>query len=469
MRQYDCQYHKTQVRAIKWYNKGGTEIAKTELQDNIMAVLDRLTFVPSDEGICQLVLETIMVESVSGKHVKQVKGRPKSILKGVNKMHTEISPSKLSRIIACPGSVKLCRKIEQQKSNSAADRGTRLHEYVEKIVNKETRLVDIQDLEERQQVEFAITTLENVLDQYEVSGSEYTEAKLEIYSNEVSGIDVKGTADFIFTGVESLIVADFKFGHIEVNAEQNTQLMAYAYGALKQFYYGDYTEYLPIYICIIQPALEKCEVWETDSDTIISWAKDIMIPACEEALTSEYPTITPGPVQCKWCPAVGLCPESHAFVQEQAKQVFKAFAEIDTLDTMELSKLMGIIPPLEDAIKAVKKAAMAAAGTNSLPGYKLVKTKGRRVWADESRAMTLLNTPEVEEKLEAKGVTIEDLIESKMKSPSRLEKLLGKAFLAKIEGFEECIESGEGTITLVTADDERPNIAENPFVHYAEK
>lgn len=74
VRQYDCQYHKTQVRAIKWYNKGGTEIAKAELQDNIMAVLDRLTFVPSDEGICQLVLETIMVESASGKHVKQVKG-----------------------------------------------------------------------------------------------------------------------------------------------------------------------------------------------------------------------------------------------------------------------------------------------------------------------------------------------------------------------------------------------------------
>lgn len=384
-------------------------------------------------------------------------------------MHTEISPSKLSRIIACPGSVKLCRKVEQQKSSSAADRGTRLHECAEKIINKEMLLVDIPDLEERQQVEFAITTLENILESHNMGGSKYTETRLEVYSSDVSEIDIQGTADFISVDFDYLSIVDFKFGHIEVEAAHNTQLMAYAYGALKKFYYGDYTKDLRIYICIIQPALEKCEVWETNSNDIIAWANGTMIPVCEEALTSESPSIVPGAVQCKWCPAVGLCPESHAFVQEQAKQVFKAFAEIDTLDPIELSNLMAIIPPLEDAIKAIKKAAMSAAGTNSLPGYKLVKTKGRRMWVDESRAMTLLNTPEVEEKLEAKGVTIEDLVESKMKSPSQLEKLLGKAFLAKIEGFEECIESGEGTITLVTMDDERPNIAENPFAHYAEK
>lgn len=387
------------------------------------------------------------------------------------KKHTEISPSKLARVLLCPGSVKLSRQVPPKGSNEAAERGTRLHEYTEKVINAEMQLTGIIDLEERAQVEFAVDSLFTLVNKWAdkhnmPSVTTLTEQFLEIVPDVVSG-----TTDVVVYCDEFLAIVDFKFGHNKVEAEQNKQLMAYAIGAFKKFIRderGEIGQKMPVYLVIIQPALDAVEEYETDSYTLIEWYANEVVPIVSEALISDNPRIIPGGTQCRWCPAIGICPEAHVHVQEQANKVFETYAKIDTLDPMELSKIMCIIPALEDAIKALKNEAMSMAGRNNLPGFKLVRTKGKRKWTDESKALELLDKPEVEEKLAAKGIQFENLIEAKLKSPSQIEKLVGKAFMAKIDGISSCISQSEGAITLVTEDDERPGIATDPFAQYAQ-
>lgn len=387
------------------------------------------------------------------------------------KKHTEISPSKLARVLLCPGSVKLARQVPPSGSNAAAERGTRLHDYTEKVINGEMQLTDIVDLEERAQVEFAVNSLQDLIlkwsRKHDIGHVQVlTEQFLEIVPDVVSG-----TTDVVVYCDEFLAIVDFKFGHNKVEAEQNNQLMAYAVGAYKKFMIDDKTESevndRPVYLVVIQPPLDVVDEWELSSGELRMWYVNLMLPAVHEALTSPSPRIIQGEVQCRWCPAIGVCPEAHTYVQEQASKVFAAHAKIDTLDPIELSKVMCIIPALEEAIKALKDAAMSMAGRNELPGFKLVRGKGNRKWLDENKALELLNNPEVEEKLAAKGIQFENLIDAKLKSPSQIEKIVGKAFFAKLDGLADCIDRSEGKVSLVTEDDERPNIVTNPFADFA--
>lgn len=74
VRDYSLTFDKTIERKIQWYNAGGKALCPEDLTENILAVMDRLSFVPTDENIAKLVLETIAIESSLGKHTKQIKG-----------------------------------------------------------------------------------------------------------------------------------------------------------------------------------------------------------------------------------------------------------------------------------------------------------------------------------------------------------------------------------------------------------
>lgn len=387
-------------------------------------------------------------------------------------MHTEISPSKLERVILCPGSVQLCRQIPKDAPNAAASRGTRLHEYTEQVINNAMNLNDIVDLEEHTQVEFAVNSYQALFEKWagqagEESAITYTEATVDIIQGFKESI-VSGTSDVVLLGSKWTGIVDFKFGHTKVEAVENAQLMAYACGVYRTFtsWQSRLKHNSIIHMAIVQPALDSIEEYELTLEELHNWYTNVLLPAVKEAL-GPNPSINPGAVQCKWCPAVGVCPKAHELVQEQAQEVFKAYAKLDALEPIELSKLMSIIPALETAIKAIKNAAESMAGTNSLPGYKLVRKRGTRKWVDDSKVLEVLNTPEVEEKLVAKGLQFENLIDAKVKSPSQIEKMVGKAFMANIPGVLDCIELSEGALTLVTEDDERPNVVTSPFAEYA--
>lgn len=69
-----------------------------------------------------------------------------------------------------------------------------------------------------------------------------------------------GTADTVLTRGSELIVVDLKFGKgIKVEAEQNTQLMLYAIGAIEHFDFDK--EFETARLCISQPRLNHFDQW----------------------------------------------------------------------------------------------------------------------------------------------------------------------------------------------------------------
>ena len=46
------------------------------------------------------------------------------------KQHTDVGGSNCKRVMACPGSVHLCKQYPEKTSNVHADRGTLLHDVV---------------------------------------------------------------------------------------------------------------------------------------------------------------------------------------------------------------------------------------------------------------------------------------------------------------------------------------------------
>ena len=55
-----------------------------------------------------------------------------------NAKHAKYSPSQLSRIIACPGSVFMSEGIEQLPTSPYAAEGTMLHSYMEQYIDSNT-------------------------------------------------------------------------------------------------------------------------------------------------------------------------------------------------------------------------------------------------------------------------------------------------------------------------------------------
>lgn len=374
------------------------------------------------------------------------------------KKHTEISPSKLQRVILCPGSVKLARQVEASKPNAAADRGTRLHDLTEQIITGKASLADIEDHNDKMAVSFAIDGYKQLREKVASYGEEPLE-KFEEFIKIFDNPEVSGTTDIMLVGKDVIAIGDYKFGNTEVSATENNQLLAYAYGAMKKH---DLRKH--VLLCIIQPSRDTVDIYETTGEAVIDWAAEKALPACCEALGPK-PRLVPGQVQCRWCPAMGLCPKAHSFVQENAKKVFEAYSELNALSPEAIVEVMTIIPELEAAIKAIKAQAKSLAGTNKLPGYKLVRKKAHRNWTDEDEVFKVLDSYEVAEKLAAKGMCVDDLFVHELRSPSQVEKLLGKKFVE--ENISKFIYNPEGEIALVTEDDPRPNVATDPFAEYA--
>jgi hypothetical protein len=95
--------------------------------------------------------------------------------------------------------------------------------------------------------------------------------------------------------------------------------------------------------------------------------------------------------------------------------------------------VLSIADTLEDWVKGVRAHAESIAKTGvSIPGYKLIAKKGHRRWTDEIA---------VENAFEAQYG--ESIYEKKLKSPAKLEKIVGK------EDIAEYVEIPDNGVQLV--------------------
>lgn len=131
--------------------------------------------------------------------------------------HAELSPSSAARWMTCPGSVALCRGIED-KGSRYADEGTAAHELAERILKGEDGAALVGGMAEnglpftaemlvdvRKYTDYVQNLVETT------GGTLFVEEKLPL--DHITGeTGARGTADAVVITDDEIIVIDLKFG-----------------------------------------------------------------------------------------------------------------------------------------------------------------------------------------------------------------------------------------------------------------
>lgn len=254
--------------------------------------------------------------------------------------------------------------------------------------------------------------------------------------------DFFGTVDFarVKKAKKLLKIRDLKYGAgIAVDAEDNPQIMYYAYGILRKLA-AQGIQISLVDLGIVQPRafhpLGKIRTWTIPAEDLHKWANEVLKPAM--IATSMEADLDAGP-WCRFCPAKLVCPLMDA--------LFGAAATADPTRVVELTDTsIGRSYQYTEAVKFYLKALQEETfrrlqAGHEVPGTKLVNKKANRVW--KSDAETVLR------------ITYGNAIYSKpeMVSPAEIDKLDGGK--AKTAEWAYTPQSGL-TVALLT--DKRPAV-----------
>ena len=369
--------------------------------------------------------------------------------------HSNYSPSRLSRIIACPGSVELIENlmvtstIQEEKPNVDAAHGTMLHKVMDKFYlgpgSHEVKALDGLELDDKALIEDAAEYVDLVYKG--IRHSNYMVGSEMSVNLESWGIpDVWGTLDYLIHDPikRHTNIFDWKFGAgVTVYAKENPQLLAYAAGAVKWP-----TTIQNITIHVVQPAIDHYDTWDLSTHELFDWVHGTLAVALNKCHTSGVDKFNPGVEQCRWCEAKNHCETRVVFVQEMAVEMFNAKERLATCPSLEdLVKIIEMAPLVEETIKGIRLYLQTELMKgNAVPGMKLIRGRANRAWVNENDTITWL----------AKNTSIEELFTSKLRSPSQFEKEVRT--LKKSEGFKKLYETPEGKITMVPESDGRPAI-----------
>jgi hypothetical protein len=214
--------------------------------------------------------------------------------------------------------------------------------------------------------------------------------------------DQGGTADVVIGDHKARVlnVCDHKFGYGRVEVERNRQLMGYARSALEELdEFG--TDYDTVRLWVFQPKRSaEPLMWECSVEELRLFTNVWRAPA-QEAMRAyrgeEAPKLTPGDVQCAWCPVRSNC-------VARAEWALKDFPldeshprdirpPVNEITAAGLADALARIDYIEAFCRDIRAEALrrAVAG-QEIPGYKLIEgRRGPRKWIDESVAEILLN------------------------------------------------------------------------------
>lgn len=365
--------------------------------------------------------------------------------------HSNYSPSRLSRIIKCPGSVNLIdsllitKTLSKSSPSSYAEHGTLLHKILAEVIECEntnlTRYVDLIKDDQfliRECVDYLEILLASIGHQNFMVKNE-THVSLSTW-----GIpDVWGTSDYqVIDPIKRHIdIIDWKFGAgVQVYAKENPQLLAYAAGAIRWP-----TQIQTVTLHVVQPAIENFDTYDVTIDEMYNWVHGtlaIAINKCASAVNE----FNPGIEQCRWCEAKNHCRTRLDEAQDIAIRLFEAAETLATCpNPEELVRLINKAAAVERAIKDIRLYIQTDMMKGIVyPGLKLVTGRSNRSWINEKNTIKWL----------AENTEIEELFNSKLLSPSQIEKEVKT--LKKNKDFMTLYNKPPGKIALVPDSDPRP-------------
>lgn len=357
-------------------------------------------------------------------------------------VHSKIGASSMYRWSKCPGSVSLCEKLPPQAPSSYAEEGTKAHNIAADFLEKDIALKGESEMNDAiaTYLEYCLTISECITPKH--IHVEHSFDMSTVYPG------LYGTADYAcYHAVPKILhVVDYKHGAgIAVEIKNNSQLMYYGLGALTTLKYPC----RDVVLTVVQPRCPHPDgpirSWTISAIDLIDFEADLV----EFAKKTEEPN---APLKsgdhCRWCAAAGVCPQLH----KEAKQLAKATFAVDApYDKELLGRCLTWLPRLESWIKSVREFGYNQALQGKTPnGFKLVDKRATRKWRDAD---------DITHFLRSQGHTENKTHETKLKSPTQIEKLFSKPERPMLEPYIIKQSSGK---TLVSSSDKRPAAINDP-------
>jgi uncharacterized protein (DUF2249 family) len=356
--------------------------------------------------------------------------------------HAKLSASGAHRWSACPGSVAAEEGIPD-RSSSFAEEGTRAHDIMEKVLNRQGEPSDYtKDQEMIDGVQLYVDYVMNLYPERKLK-SLFVERRVSFADWVPDGF---GTADTILITDDVLHVVDLKYGKgVQVFADNNPQALLYALGAYSEFEWVWKPK--TVKVSIVQPRLDHISEFEISVSDLMKFG-EAMQQAAAATQEPDAPRV-PGEKQCRFCKAKATCP---ALMKMTADTVLADFDDLEpskpanSLTQKQLSMVMFRKPMIEAWLSAVEKVVKEKLLTGeNFEGFKLVEGRSLRKWQDENDAEELLS----------EYFDDNQIFSRKLISPSQAEKLIGKKLANKISHL---IVKPQGAPTIAQEHDPRPAI-----------
>lgn len=382
------------------------------------------------------------------------------------KAHADLGASVAHRWMPCPGSIRMASQVPAPPSNFFADEGTAAHALGELCLrHKVDPSMYVDTTLEKFVVDEAMAEAVKVYTDYcrglmETASEFFIERKFNLSQLRPPG-PMYGTSDFAaYAKIERVLeVVDLKFGRgVLVEVKDNPQLLYYALGVVLEL--GPGYDIDEVRITVVQPrAAHPDGMIRTHT---VSY-EDLMAFAIELVERAKLTTRADAPLvpgsHCRFCPAAGgACPAEAGRALELAQSEFDVVSEklatppdAESLPEETFLRILAHLPSIEAFVKGVRMRALARLERGeAVPGVKLVAKRAIRKWVDED------NTREWLRALPA-GLTDEDILVMKLKSPAQIGKLIGDKNLPA----EQVIKASSG-YTMVPATDARPEVIPTP-------
>lgn len=364
--------------------------------------------------------------------------------------HALLSASSAYRWLECPPSAAAVTRYPDEGSTYAAE-GTRAHEVAEAVLceHRAPSLINIEAVRNdpsvtQEMLDCAERYKEYILEHFDDSPDKvfFTETQVDFSAWVPDGF---GTCDALLVQGRKLDIFDYKYGQgVPVYADHNPQMMLYALGALND--YGFMLDVETVEMHIFQPRLNNVSSWETTAAELVEWAEKTVKPIAKLAAAGKG-KFKPGP-HCRFCPHAGRCRALTKSCTDFV-ELHGAKLKLPVLAPHEIAEVLNMEPVISNWLRRVKAQALTdMLDGKTVPGWKAVEGRqGNRKWPDEAKVIELLRS---------EGYTSEDYLESKLKTPSGIDSLLGKKRAAEL--LADVIVREAGTPSIAPESDKRPAI-----------
>ena len=358
--------------------------------------------------------------------------------------HALLSASSSKRWLVCPPSARLCERIKEATSFFAKE-GTEAHELCEYKLRK---MLGENAVDPTPNLEYYNEEMDKCSDDYAEYITEIVETEKADGNTPVVLIEQEldfssyvpdgfGTGDCIIISGSTVYVMDFKFGQgLKVDAEKNSQMMCYAIGAYEAL--KDIYDIKTVVMTIFQPRRENISTYTVTTEELLDWANNVLAPTAKLAYNGEG-DFAPGD-HCQFCKVKFTC---RARAEYHTKLLSMDFKEPELLTTGEIAEVLKVAETLTTWVDEVKQYALGRAMKGvRIDGYKIVAGRANRKITNEKKVVKILTDAGY------------DVLETKLKNITTLEKMLGKKRFNELVG--SYITKPAGKPTLVKNSDKRP-------------